>query len=150
VAQKSAAKNRRHRASEGARAISAATGKDAAPAPPSDLSETEQDLLSHLQNRYDLETDSLGSDVLLRQPKQKEFIRPLSATRNTVKALEERGLIVPAKGDDPLRIIWRLEKGKKTNASAQKKPSRVPARECGTPRTRRPDAWPRARCSRQG
>src|SRR5438105_10648808 len=68
---------------------------------PSGLTETEQDLLSHLQNGYQLETDLLGGDPLLRRLKDSEVIRPLSATRNTVKALEERGLIAPAKGDDP-------------------------------------------------
>jgi hypothetical protein len=78
------------------------------PVAPSDLSETEQDLLSHLQDGYEMETDTLESDVLLRQPKTKETIRPLSATRNTVKALEERGLIAPAKGNEPLRILWTL------------------------------------------
>jgi hypothetical protein len=29
-------------------------------------------------------------------------IRPLSANRNTIKAMEERGLIIPGKGRDPL------------------------------------------------
>ena len=78
----------------------------------SSLSDTEQDLLSHLQNGYELETDSLGGDPLLRGAKDKEVIRPLSATPNTVKALEERGLISRVKGSDPLRIVWRLRKKK--------------------------------------
>ena len=64
---------------------------------PSALTETEQDLLSHLQNGYQLETASLGGDLLLRNLKTSDVIRPLSATRNTVKALQERGLIAPAK-----------------------------------------------------
>ena len=84
--------------------------KQTAEAMPSGLSETEQDLLSHLQNGYQLETDTLSSDPLLRRLKNNEVIRPLSATRNTVKALEDRGLIAPAKGDDPLRIVWQLQK----------------------------------------
>jgi hypothetical protein len=79
---------------------------------PSGLTETEQDLLSHLQNGYELETDSLGGDPLLRRLKDSEVIRSLSATRNTVKALEDRGLIAPAKADDPLRVVWYLQKTK--------------------------------------
>jgi len=77
---------------------------------PSLLTETEQELVSHLQNGFQLETDSLGGNPLLRRLNDSEVIRPLSATRNTVKALEERGLIVPAKGNDPLSIVWQLQK----------------------------------------
>jgi len=84
--------------------------KQTAGAIPSGLTETEQDLLSHLQNGYQLETDLQGGDPLLRRLKDSEVIRPLSATRNTVKALEDRGLIAPAKGNDPLRVVWRLQK----------------------------------------
>jgi len=61
------------------------------------LTEAEQDLLSHIQDGYQLETDSLGSDPILRRLKDNEVIRPLSANRNTIKALEERGLISQAK-----------------------------------------------------
>ena len=75
---------------------------------PPKLSETEQDLVSHMEKRFQLETDSLGSDPVLRRPKDHEVVRPVSANRNTVKALEERGLIVPVKGRDPLRVVWRL------------------------------------------
>jgi len=32
------------------------------------------------------------------------------AQRNTIKALERRGLISPGKGRDPLTILWRREK----------------------------------------
>jgi hypothetical protein len=76
---------------------------------PGDLSEVELDLLSHLQNGYELETDTLGGDVLLRNSKDNELIRPLSATRNTIKALENRALIMRERGDDPLRITWKLQ-----------------------------------------
>ena len=69
-------------------------------------------LLSHLQHGYQLETDSLGGDPLLRRLKDSEVIRPLSATPNTVKALELRGLVVPAKSDDPMRVVWQLQKTK--------------------------------------
>ena len=80
------------------------------------LTEVEQDLLSHIENGYQLETDSLGSDLLLRRMKNNEVIRPASANRNTLKVLQERGLIAPAKSDDPLTIVWRAN-----NKLAQKK-----------------------------
>jgi len=41
--------------------------------------------------------------------KDDEEIRPLSANRRTIEALEERGLISPDKGRDPLTIVWRLK-----------------------------------------
>ena len=72
------------------------------------LTETEQDLLWHIEHGYQLETDALGGEPVLRRLKDGEVIRPVSANRNTVKALEERGLIGPAKGRDPLTIVWRL------------------------------------------
>jgi hypothetical protein len=64
------------------------------------LTETEQDLLSHIQDGYQLETDSLGGNPVLRRLKDNEEIRSLSANRNTVKALERRGLIRSGKGRD--------------------------------------------------
>ncbi len=73
------------------------------------LTEAEQDLLSHIQNGYELETDSLGGNPVLRRLKDNEEI-PLSANRNTIKAMEQRGLISPGKGRDPLTIVWRLKK----------------------------------------
>jgi hypothetical protein len=78
--------------------------------PLSKLTETEQDLLSHIQDGYQLETDSLGGNLVLRRLKDNEEIRPLSANRNTIKALEQRRLIGPRKGRDPLTIVWRLTK----------------------------------------
>ena len=77
---------------------------------PPKLTEAEQDLLSHMQNGYQLETNSLGADPILRRLKDNEVIRPLSANASTVKALQERGLITPGKGRDPLIIVWRLKK----------------------------------------
>jgi hypothetical protein len=74
------------------------------------LTEAEQDLLSQIQDGYQLETDSLGGDPVLRRLKDNEVIRPLSANRNTIKAMERRGLISPSKGRDPLTIVWRLKK----------------------------------------
>jgi hypothetical protein len=78
---------------------------------PTKLTEVEQDLLSHIQDGYQLETDSLGGNPVLRRLKDGEEVRPLSANRNTVKAMEQRGIISPSKGRDPLTILWRL-KGK--------------------------------------
>ncbi|MGA7926050.1 MAG: hypothetical protein WCA20_08645 [Candidatus Sulfotelmatobacter sp.] len=77
---------------------------------PTKLTGAEQDLLSHMQQGYQLETDSLGGNLVLRRLKDNEEIRPLSANRNTIKALEQRGLISPGKGRDPLSILWRLKK----------------------------------------
>ena len=78
------------------------------------LTEAEQDLIWHMEHGYQLETDSLGGNPVLRPLKDGEEMRPASANRNTVKALEERGLITPGKGRDPLKIIWRMtSKGKK-------------------------------------
>ncbi len=83
--------------------------KKAANLPPK-LTETEQDLLSHIEDGYQLETDSLGGKPILRRLKDNHEIRPLSANRNTIKAMERRGLISPCKGHDPLTILWRLKK----------------------------------------
>jgi hypothetical protein len=74
------------------------------------LTESEQDLLSQLEQGYQLETDSLGANPVLRRLKDGEVIRPLSANASTVKALEERGLIHSSKNRDPLTIVWRLSK----------------------------------------
>jgi hypothetical protein len=74
------------------------------------LTEVEQDLLSHIQDGYQLETDSLGGNPVLRRLKDNEEVRPLSANRNTIKAMEQRGLISHGKGRGPLTIIWRLKK----------------------------------------
>jgi hypothetical protein len=73
------------------------------------LTKTEQDLLLHIQHGYQVETDSLGGNPVLRHLKDNEEIRPLSANRNTIKALEQRGLISPGKGRDPLTIVWRVK-----------------------------------------
>ncbi len=85
------------------------TKKKALDLPPK-LTEIEQDLLSHIQDGYQLETNSLGGNPVLRRLKDNEEIRPLSATRNTIKALEQRGFISPGKGRDPITIVWRLKK----------------------------------------
>jgi hypothetical protein len=74
------------------------------------LTEAEQDLLSHIEDGYQLETDSLGGSPVLRRLKDNVEIRALSANRNTIKAMEKRGLITPGKGRHPLTIGWRLKK----------------------------------------
>jgi hypothetical protein len=74
------------------------------------LTEAEQDLLSHIQDGYQLETDSLGGNPVLRRLRDNEEIRPLSANRNTIKAMERRGLITPGRGPDLLTIVWRLKR----------------------------------------
>jgi hypothetical protein len=77
---------------------------------PPKLTEVEQDLVAHLEQGYQLETDSLGGNPILRRLKDDEIIRPLSANRNTIKALEERGLIHSGKGDDPFTMVWHTNK----------------------------------------
>lgn len=74
------------------------------------LTEGEQDLLSQMQDGYQLETDSLSSNPVLRRLKDGAVIRPLSANASTVKALQERKLIHATKGRDPLTVVWRLSK----------------------------------------
>lgn len=66
-----------------------------------------------MENGYQLETDSLKSDLTLHKLKDNEVIRPTSANRSTVEALEKRGLIRPSKGNDPLTIVWELSRKEK-------------------------------------
>jgi len=73
------------------------------------LTEAEEDLISRMRQGYQLETDLLGGGLVLRS-KDDEVIRPALANRNTVKALQERGLIQSGKGRDPLTTSWRLNK----------------------------------------
>jgi hypothetical protein len=75
---------------------------------PPKLTDPELDLLAHMEHGYRLETDSLGGNPVLRGLKNNEVIRPVSVNRNTIKAMEERGVISSAKGQHPLRIVWRL------------------------------------------
>src|SRR6266498_1657875 len=73
------------------------------------LTEAEQDLISHMQDGYQLETDSLGGNPVLRRFQDEEVLRPATANRNTVNALEERGLISSDEGRDPLSLIWLMK-----------------------------------------
>ena len=85
-------------------------GKKKSASPPSKLTASEEDLLLHMQHGYELETDSLGGDPILRRLRDNEVIRPLSANRSTIEAMKGRGLIIPGKGRAPLTIGWRLKK----------------------------------------
>jgi hypothetical protein len=76
-----------------------------------DLSEAERDLVSHMENGYQLVTDTPGGNPVLRRTKDGEVIRPVSANRNSVRALEARGLIKAGKGRDPLTIVRQLKAG---------------------------------------
>ena len=78
------------------------------PAAVAKLTEAEEDLISRMRQGYQLETDLLGGDLVLRS-KDDEVIRPALANRNTVKGLQERGLIQPGKGRDPLTIVWHMK-----------------------------------------
>jgi hypothetical protein len=80
---------------------------------PPKLTKTELDLLAHMSRGYELETDSLGGDPILRRLKENEVLRPADANAGTVKGLEQRGLIRPDKGREPLTIVWRLAQPKK-------------------------------------
>lgn len=83
--------------------------KKASSIPPK-LTEAEGDLLAHMEQGYQLETDSLGGNPVPRRLKGDEVIRPLLANRNTIKALEARGLIHSGKGRDPLTMVWHINK----------------------------------------
>lgn len=56
-----------------------------------ELTKAEQDLVSHVEDGYQLETDSLGGDPVLRRLKDDEVIRPMSANRNTVRHCKSVG-----------------------------------------------------------
>ena len=74
---------------------------------PEKLTEAEQDLLSQMENGYELQTDLLGAEPVLRSLKDDEVIRPVSANRGTIEALEKRGRIASGKGHEPLTLLWR-------------------------------------------
>ncbi len=74
------------------------------------LTEGEQDLLSQLGNGYELETDSLGGNLVLRRVEGDEVIRPMSGNAGSVKALQQRGPIHTVPSRDPLTLVWRLTK----------------------------------------
>ena len=71
------------------------------------LTDPERDLVAHMESGYQLETDSLGGNPVLRRLKDGEVVRPASVNRSTIKTMQERGLIKPAKGPDQFTIVWR-------------------------------------------
>lgn len=102
------------------------------------LTEAEEDLQWHVEHGYQLETDSLGGAPVLRSLKHDEVVRPASANRNTVKALQDRGLIIESKGGEPLRIVWRLKE--KTRKYATRSSGLWDGKRKMLPITRE-DAW---------
>jgi len=74
------------------------------------MSKTEQDLLQHLAHGYQLEVSGAEGAPVLRRLKDNEIVRPAGVSRNTIRALEERGLISAVEGDDKLTTIWRAKK----------------------------------------
>jgi hypothetical protein len=59
------------------------------PAPPNatKLTKTEQDLLSHLEQGYQLESEAFGNGLLLRNLKDNSVVRPASANQSTIDDL---------------------------------------------------------------
>jgi len=76
----------------------------------SELTQGEEDLVTHLERGYQLETDSLGGNPVLRRLKDNDVIRPADTNASTVKALKEKGMIRPEKGGAPLTTVWGLNK----------------------------------------
>jgi hypothetical protein len=85
--------------------------KKAATKVPPKLTKTEEDLLWHLNHGYQLESSSVGGELLLRRLKDNSVKRTASANRSTIRALEQRGL-VSASGD-ALTTIWQANKAAK-------------------------------------
>ena len=77
------------------------------------LPRRKQDLLSHMDNEYYLQTDLLGADPVVRRLKDGEEVGPASANRGTVEALQKRRLIKSGKGREPLTLVWRVRKKSK-------------------------------------
>ena len=88
-----------------------------------DLSDAENDLLSHMEQSWQLETDSLGGNPVLRDGESDEVIRPTSANRSTVEALEKRGLIVPGNGGED---TWNLSDESRRQNSKYNREPRMP------------------------
>lgn len=88
------------------------TKKAASKVPPK-LTQTEEDLLWHLDHGYQLETGPHGSGPLLRNLKDNSVVGTASANESTIRAREERGLIKATHSGDPLTTIWRAKKAAK-------------------------------------
>jgi hypothetical protein len=63
-----------------------------------------------MEHGYQLETDSLGGNPVLRRLKDNEVLRPADVNASTLDQMNQRGLIRPGTGLDPLTIAWRLSK----------------------------------------
>jgi hypothetical protein len=57
---------------------------------PVKLTDSEESLLTHIEAGFELETDSLGGNPVLRRLKDNEVLRPADANASTVKALQQR------------------------------------------------------------
>jgi hypothetical protein len=77
---------------------------------PAKLSKTEENVLAHLTHGYQLEVTGAEGAPVLRRIKDNEIVRPAGVNRSTIRALEERGLICAAEGEDKLTTIWRAKK----------------------------------------
>jgi hypothetical protein len=72
------------------------------------LSQTEEDLLSHMRHGYQLKTSPLGDNPVLHRLKDDTYVRA-DANRRTIETLQNRGLIGVAKEGDVLNpTVWRL------------------------------------------
>jgi hypothetical protein len=80
---------------------------------PAKLTEAEQDLIWHMEHAYQLETDSLGGNPVLRRLKDDEVVRPgvreSQYREGTRRARPDRS----GQGCNPLKIEWHLDKPKK-------------------------------------
>lgn len=78
------------------------------PRPQAKLSKTEEDLLWHMANGYQLETTSLWDNPVLRRLKDNTEVRA-AANRSTIEALEKSGQITVAKEGGVVNpTVWRL------------------------------------------
>jgi len=109
VVEPVAKKKAEHRGAKKKAPGAAREAKPGAPRVLADLSDAEKDLVSRIDEGWRLETDSLGGNPVLRDPRGDVVIRPISANRSTIEALERRGLIVQGQGSEPLTISWRLK-----------------------------------------
>ncbi len=71
------------------------------------LTKTEEDLLWHLENGYQLESAIAGGPIL-RNLKDQSTMRTASANQSTIHALEERGLVTET--TDGLTTTWKAKK----------------------------------------
>jgi hypothetical protein len=73
------------------------------------LTAAEQELLSHIQDRYQLETDSPGGNPVLRRLKDNEEIRPLLPIAIPSRRWNGADSLRPAKVATRSPILWCLK-----------------------------------------